>query len=123
MGENKEYLSYPDEKGSINISDEVVAAIAANAALEVEGVAGMPASFGKDIADLLGLRSLTRGVKLQADEDGITFDVCITVAYGASVSDVAKAVQTSVTSAVESATGFTVKTVNIHVCGIALENK
>ena len=123
MGENKEYLSHPDEKGSINISDEVVAAIAANAALYVEGVAGLPASLGKDIAEILGRRNLSRGVKLLAEEDGITIDVCINVAYGVSVSEVAKAVQAGVSAAVESTTGFSVKAVNVHVCGIALEGK
>lgn len=123
MGENKEYLSHPDEKGSINISDEVVAAIAANAALDVEGVAGLPASLGKDIAEILGRRNLSRGVKLLAEEDGITIDVCINVAYGVSVSEVAKAVQAGVSAAVESTTGFSVKAVNVHVCGIALEGK
>jgi uncharacterized alkaline shock family protein YloU len=123
MGENKEYLTHPDEKGSINISDEVVAAIAANAALEVEGVAGLPTSLGKDIAEMLGRRNLSRGVKLLAEEDGITLDICINVAYGVSVSEVAKAVQAGITAAVESTTGFSVKAVNVHVCGIAFENK
>ena len=44
MGENKDYITHPDEKGSVNISEEVISVIAAAAAMETEGVAGLSAS-------------------------------------------------------------------------------
>ena len=37
MGENKDYMTHPDEMGCIHISEDVLASIAAGAAAEVEG--------------------------------------------------------------------------------------
>lgn len=123
MGENKEYLTHPDDKGSIHISDEVVASIAANAAMEVEGVASLPTAFGKEIAEKLGFKSAPSGVKLQIDPDGVTADVFVTVESNAVVSETAKKVQERVAAQIESMTGFVVKTVNIHICGISFDKK
>lgn len=121
MGENKDYITRPDDKGSINISEEVVAIIAAAAAIETEGVASLSASLGKDIAELLGKKNLSKGVRVTVEEESIKADVYITVKLGVSVNKVAAAVQESVLQAVESATGLTVSEVNIHVCGVSLE--
>ena len=41
----KEYVVCPDEMGSINISEDVVAAIAVSAALEVDGVGELDAGI------------------------------------------------------------------------------
>ena len=46
MNENKEYVSRCDELGNIHISEEVLSAIAAAAAMEVKGVSGLAAHFG-----------------------------------------------------------------------------
>ena len=54
MAESREYISRPDELGNINISEEVLSVIAAAAATEVEGVGGLAANLGSDIAELLG---------------------------------------------------------------------
>lgn len=60
MSENKEYVSRSDELGNIHISEEVLAAITAAAALDVEGVSGLAANLGSDIAELLGKRTWLR---------------------------------------------------------------
>ena len=54
MADGKEYVSRPDELGNIHISEEVLAVIAAAAAMEVEGVGSLAANLGSDIAELLG---------------------------------------------------------------------
>ena len=54
MSEMKEYISRADELGNIHISEDVLAVIAAAAALEVEGVSALAANLGSDIAELLG---------------------------------------------------------------------
>ena len=60
MGENKEYITHPAENGSISISEEVLAIIAACAVMEVDGVAGMSLSPVKDIAELFGKKLLSK---------------------------------------------------------------
>lgn len=121
MGENKDYIVYPEDKGSINISEEVIAIIAANAALETEGVAALSASLGKDLAELLGKKNLSKGVKITADDTGVKADVFILVKIGTSVNKVGAQVQENVYSAIESTTGVKVLEVNVHVSGVSLE--
>ena len=65
MSENKEYVSRCDELGNIHISEEVLAGIAAAAALEVDGVSSLAANLGSDIAELLGKKNLAKGVRVK----------------------------------------------------------
>ena len=112
MPEN--YITCQDEKGSINISEDVVAAMVRAAITEVDGVAGVATSTGTELAELLG-------IKVQIVDGTMTVDTIITVRYGCSVVAVAKAVQESVTSAVESMTGMGKPIVNVHVSGVAFD--
>ena len=45
MAESKEYMTQPEENGSINISEEVIAAIAVGAVRAVEGVGDLAVAF------------------------------------------------------------------------------
>lgn len=122
MGDNnREYVSHPDEKGSINISEEVIAVIAANAALDTEGVVSLSSAGGKGVGDKPGRRSSVGGVRLYVEDEIIVVDVWIIAKMGVSVSTTAAHVQEAVTSNIESMTGFSVSEVNVHVCGIAAE--
>lgn len=121
MSENKGYIRNTDEKGSINISEDVVAIIAAAAASEVEGVHGLFFPPGKELSNMLSRKTLSKGVKMLFEEDDIVIDVSIIAEIGFSVSEVGAEVQRVVLSAVESAVGVTVKAVNVHICGVALK--
>ena len=116
MPEN--YITCQDEKGSINISEDVVAAMVRAAITEVDGVAGVATSTGTELAELLGIKSAAKGIKVQIVDGTMTVDTIITVRYGVAV---AKAVQESVTSAVESMTGMGKPIVNVHVSGVAFD--
>ena len=121
MGENREYITYPDEKGSINISEEVIAVIAANAAVEVEGVASLSASLGKDLAELLGKKNISKGVKISVSEEAVTADIFVMVRLVYAVNEVGMKVQQRVLSAIQDMTGFAIEAVNVHICGISFE--
>ena len=121
MGENKEYITCPDEKGSINVSEEVLAVIAANAALETEGVTALSSSGSRDISELLGKKNISKGIRIQSAEDGLKIDVYLLTKLGVSVHKVGADVQSSVASAIESTTGISVTEVNVHVLGISLD--
>ena len=118
MGENKEYVSRSDELGNIHISEEVLAAIAAAAALEVDGVSGLAANLGSDIAELLGKKNLAKGVRVQMEDEKVTVDLSILMAYGHTIPEVGRAVQDGVKNAVESMTGLEIAAVNVNVGGI-----
>ena len=123
MSENKGYIVNTDEKGSINISEDVIAIIAAVAAAEVEGVHGPFITYGKEITNMLGRKGLAKGVKLAIENESITIEISLVVEIGFSVSEVASKVQKVVMSAVADTVGITVNAVNVNICGIALKKK
>jgi len=120
MADNKEYLTQQEESGNINISEDVIASIAAVAAAEVDGVASL-GSGSVDIAEFLGKKSTSKGVKLQIDGESIAVDLYVNVKYGSVVPTVAKYVQEAVATAIESMAGLTVTAVNVHVSGVQFE--
>ena len=120
MADAREYVSRPDELGNIHISEEVLAVIAAAAALEVEGVASLSANLGSDLAELLGKKNLAKGIHISVGEgERVCVDVSILIQFGFTIPDVAKAVQDSVYSAIENTSGLEVECVNVHVGGVA----
>ena len=119
---NKEYVTQTDELGSIQISEEVLAVITAAAALEVEGVSGL-AGGNRDLTELLGKKNLTRGVRIQVLEDGVSVDLTVIVKYGYTILDVARAAQDAVASNIESMSGLKVLSVNVNVGGVAFEKE
>ena len=123
MAEGREYISCPDELGTIHISEDVLAVTAAAAALEVEGIGGLSGNLGSDLAELLaGRKNLSRGVRVAVSEDSVTVDISLLVKYGSSVQESAKAVQTAVADAIANASGFTVSAVNVHVAGVTFDH-
>ena len=114
--DSKEYEN-PD-RGSIKIADEVVGVIAGLAATEVEGVAGMSGGVAGGIAELLGRKNLSKGVKVVVGDKETVVDLYLIVNYGVRIPEVAWNVQENVKKAIENMTGLAVVEVNIHVQGI-----
>lgn len=123
MSENKDYVSCSEELGNIHISEEVLAAIAAAAALEVEGVSSLAANLGSDIAELLGKKNLTKGVRVKMEEDKVDVELSVLMSYGYTIPEMGRAVQENVKNAIESMTGLEVAAVNVNVGGITLQPK
>ena len=93
--------------------------IAGLAATEIDGVAGMSGGIAGGIAEMLGKKSFTKGVKVEVGEKETAVDLYMIVQYGARVPDVAIAVQENVKKAIENMTGLTVVEVNVHVQGVS----
>ena len=123
MGEGKEYVSRSDELGSIHISEEVLAVIAAAAVLEVEGIGGLAANLGTDLSELLCKKNLSRGIHIQVEDENVTVDLSILVKYGYTIPDVARAVQEAVAGSIEATSGLTVAAVNVNVGGVVFEKE
>lgn len=106
------------EYGDVKIANEVVAIIAGLAATEVEGVAGMSGGITSGISDMLGMKNLSRGVKVEVGEKECAIDIFVIVEYGSKISEVAFGVQENVKEAVETMTGLKVIEVNVNVQGV-----
>ncbi|MBQ3222282.1 MAG: Asp23/Gls24 family envelope stress response protein [Clostridia bacterium] len=116
--------------GSVSFATEVVATIAGLAATEIEGVASMAgANNGTSLADILSRRmannskNLTKGVKVEVQDGKVIVDVNFIVEYGSPVPEVAKNIQENVKKAIETMSGLTVETVDVHVQGISFERE
>ena len=119
MHDNEEIKG--NEGGTVHISDEVVASIAALTAADVEGVASL--SAGVDFAELIGRRNLAKGVKIAIQDHSVMLDISLLVRYSYPIPAVAAKVQKKVKEAVESMTGMTVIEINIHVFGVSFDKE
>ncbi len=109
--------------GSVHIANDVVEIIAGMAATEVAGVAGMSGGLVGGITELLGKRSLSKGVKVDVADGVATLDLYLAVSFGSRIPEVANEVQHRVKQAVETMTGLVVRQVHIHVQGVAFPSE
>jgi len=115
--------SYELDGGSIRIADEVVSTIAGLAAMEIDGIAGMSGGIAGGIAEALGKKNLSRGVKVEVGEEEVIVDLYVIVDYGVRIPDVAWNVQDSVKRAIEEMTGLKILGINVHVQGVSFPKK
>ena len=118
-----EFAIQEEQSGKVTFNTDVIATIAGLATVEVPGVAGMSGGIVSGMAELLGRRNLTKGVKVAINEQECEVDLNIVVTYGVKIPEVTAKLQGDVKSSIETMTGLTVKSVDIHVQGVDLEKK
>ena len=119
-----------NENGSVIFATDVIATIAGLAATEVEGVASMVGpSAGGGLVDRFtrknqNTKSLTRGVRIELGENNaVSVSLTIIVDYGTPIPEVAGNIQENVKKAIETMSGLTVTSVNVHVSGVSFERE
>ena len=110
-------------KGEIKIADEVVAIIAALAATEVEGVASMAGNITNELIGKLGMKNLSKGVKVDVLEGIVTVSLALNLKYNYSIVEGSARVLEKVKNAIENMTGLEVADVNIKVAGVEMESQ
>lgn len=119
MADHKEYWSTSGDQGTIRISEDVVASIAALATSETEGVSGLYSSLTNDIVSFLSKKNLSKGVRIDLSDEGtVKVEISFLALFGHNIREVAAQVQQNVKSSVESMTGLRVTEVDIHVGGV-----
>ena len=122
MGEDRKTFKIKDGNlGEVKIADEVVAIIAGLAATEVEGVGSMAGNITNELVSKLGMKNLSKGVKVKVTEEGVYVDLTLVLKYGYNIPDVSAKVQDKVKSEIENMTGLNVLEVNIRVASVSLE--
>lgn len=109
--------------GEVHVADEVVAIIAGLAATEVDGVASMAGNITYDLVSKLGMKTLSKGVKVNISGDVITVDLSLNIKYGKNILETSKTVQEKVKSSIETMTGLEVSEVNINIASVDMENE
>lgn len=119
-GRNTHKVYEKDKIGEVRIADEVVAIIAGLAATEVEGVDSMAGNITNELVGKLGMKNLSKGVKVDVTEEHVSVDLSLNLKYGYNIPDVSERVQDRVKSAIENMIGLTVLDVNIRIAGVNL---
>jgi len=104
--------------GVVQIADEVVAIIAGLAATEVEGVASMAGNVTNELVAKLGMKNLSKGVKVIVTDHNVDVDLALNISYGYSIMKVSEKVQERVKAAIENMTGLHVPMVNIRIASV-----
>lgn len=122
MNQNTENTKSAAAIGEVQISSDVVAVVAAIAATEVKGVASMAGNITNELIGRLGVKNLSKGVKIVMNEGIVWVDIALHVRYGYSIPAVCRQVQEKVKAAIETMTGLQVDTVDVRIAGVQIEN-
>jgi len=110
-------VNLSNEKGNISITSDVFTNIAGLAATSCFGVKGMAASNKEGgPRQLLRRESMSKGVFTKFGDDGsLSLELHIGVDAGVNISAVCRSIMNEVRYKVETATGVTVKSVDVFV--------
>ena len=104
--------------GEVMIADDVIATIAGLAATEAEGVSAMQGNVTNELVGKLGMKNLTKGVRINVTENGVAVDLSVQMRYGYSIPKTCKSIQEKVKAAIENMVGLSVEVVNVHIVGV-----
>ena len=107
-----------DDLGMVKVDDEVVAIIAGLATTEVEGVSSMAGNITNELVSKLGMKNLSKGIKVHVEEGAVDVDVAINIAYGYAIPDISARVQDRVKNALENMTGLEVTAINVRIASV-----
>lgn len=123
MADNRKVVKIKEDNlGEVHVADEVVAIIAGLAATEVEGVASMAGNITNELVSKLGMKNLSKGVKVEVAEKTVSVEVALNISYGYSIPEVSEKVQEKVKSAIETVTGLSVAIVNVRIATVDMKN-
>lgn len=108
---------------SIKISEDAIAAIAALAATDIEGVASMAGNLTNELIAKLGIQNTSKGVKISLGDQCVEIELSLNVEYGCCIPEVCSKVREKVKSQVENMTGLSVTDVSIHIAGVNMDKE
>lgn len=111
-------LNAEENTGVVQIADDVVAMIASLAATEVEGVSAMAGNITNELMGKVGMKKLTKGVRVIVTGRRVRVDLAVTMEYGYNIPATCHQVQAKVKTAIENMTGLDCTDVNIRIAGI-----
>lgn len=105
--------------GNIAIENEVIAQYAGSVAMECFGIVGMAGINVKDgLVKLLKKENITRGINVLVNNNKLTLNFHVIIAYGVSIIAVSDNLISNVKYKVEEFTGIEIEKINIFVEGV-----
>jgi len=115
---NEMILAAEENVGVVQIADDVVAMIASLATTEVEGVNAMVGTIPNELMGKVGVKKLTKGVRVVVKDGEVRVDLAVTMEYGYNIPATCHQVQAKVKAAIENMTGLICSDVNIRIAGV-----
>ena len=104
--------------GEVQISNDVLAVISAMAAME-DGVVAMAGNITAELVSKLGMKKLSKGVRVDVVDDTVMVDLSIILRINENIVTISKKVQDKVKTTVENMTGMEVANVNVNIASVA----
>ena len=120
IDKNTVVLKEDDSIGTVKIADDVVAMIASLATTEIEGVSAMAGNITNELMSKVGMKNLTKGVRVEVLEGNVKVDLAVTMEYGYNIPATCQKVQQKVKAAIENMTGLQCNDVNIRIAEVKL---
>ena len=111
------------EIGEVKVADEVIAIIAGLAATEVDGVSSMAGNITNELVSKLGMKNLSKGVRVEISEDSVEIYLALNISYGYNIPEVSEKVQERVKTAVETMTGLSVAALNVKIAAVDMKSQ
>ncbi len=111
-------LKAEENVGVVQIADDVVAMIASLAATEVDGVSAMAGNITNELMRKVGMKKLSKGVRVVVTGRSVRVDLAVTMEYGYNIPATCHQVQAKVKAAIENMTGLSCTDVNIRIAGV-----
>ena len=111
-------LKAEENVGVVQIADDVVAMIASLAATEVDGISAMAGNITNELMGKVGMKKLTKGVRVVVSGQSVRVDLAVTMEYGYNIPATSEKVQEKVKAAIENMTGLNCTDVNIRIAGV-----
>ena len=109
--------------GTVQIADDVVAMVASIAATEIDGVSAMAGNITNELMSKVGMKKLTKGVRVEVIGKRVVVDLAVTMKYGYNIPATCQKVQAKVKNAIENMTGLNVEYVNVRIVTVQMQNK
>ncbi|MBO4987744.1 MAG: Asp23/Gls24 family envelope stress response protein [Lachnospiraceae bacterium] len=123
MERNTYVLEGNENLGSVQVADDVIAVIAGLAATEVDGVSAMAGNITNELMTKVGVKNLTKGVKVDIIGQDVTIDLSLMLDYGYNIPTTCGKVQEKVKSTVENMTGLNVTDVNVRIASVDMNKQ
>lgn len=105
---------------TLDISDEMISSLVSLSVTGVNGVDRISTHMSDEIKDILSIKNVMKGVKINRETKGMTIWVYVLTEPGVEIVAVSKEIQEKVKAAVESMVGIPVLAVNVRIEGSRL---
>ena len=119
--QNTYVLQEDEDLGTVKIADDVVAMIAALAATEVDGVSAMAGNISNELLDKMGVKNLSKGVKVEVIGKRVKVELALIIDYGYNIPAVSQKIQQKAKTTIENMTGLEVTDINVRIAGVNMQ--